>query len=180
MDLEFTVNKPDLWLKSIAHLLNTEIRDNTIYLPKDIGEGFIKQFHFKEEFTLNYMHFRLIKPINFIRNPGKEMSISPIFFYINNSIYDQFIKEDIVKVGLKSANGIFWPSSQIETTWPLPLNEWVSNITISVYHIWLINCLDDERENHVIQLINQKQPYYIFEEITAEMLPIIKAIESTL
>ena len=178
MDVKFTVNKPYLWLENLAKNLNVEVHDNTVYLPQDIGEGFIKQFHFQEEFTLNYLRFHLTKPFSFIRKAGDERGVSPIFFYINNSNYEQHIEENTVNVGLKAANGTFWPSNQIETRWTFPLNEWVSNITIAINHKWLIDCLDNEREGYINQLINQTQPYYIFEEITAEMLPVLKAIES--
>lgn len=137
MNVEFSVNKSHLWLQNLANKLNVEIYDNTVYFPAEIGEGFIKQFHFSDEFTLNYLRFRLTKPFNFIHRPGNEKTVSPIFFYINDLTYEQHIKESSFKVGLKAANGIFWPSNQIETKWPLPLNEWVSNITITIYHKWL-------------------------------------------
>ena len=180
MDIEFSVSKPHLWLQNIADILKIEIRDSSISLPIEMGEGFIKQLHFGDEFTLNYLNIKLNRSLNFVRNAGKEITVSPIFFYLNKSIFEQNINNNYVRIGLKSENGIFWPSNQVESKWTIPANEWVSNITIAVFHKWIIDNLGDEKNNYIHHLIIQNQPYYIFEEITARMLPVIDALETTI
>lgn len=176
MDIEFSVNNPVYWLEQVANKFGVEIVNNTLLIPRNLGEGFLRHYYLSDAFTLNYLHFKLIKPIVFSRREGNESGYSPIVFYINEKLLEQDIEDTVRSISAKSSNGIFWPSSQISTQWKFPVNEWVSNITIAINHRILQDKLKLEEGNIILQLLNSSKPFYIFEEITPVMMNTIREI----
>ena len=180
MNIEFKVNKPHLWLESIANTIGVGIINDTVYLPDKIGEGFIKQVHYDKEFTVNYLHIKPKLSLNFIRKQGSEKTVSPIFFYINNNTHIQQFKQEIIYVGLNSSNGIFWPSNQIESKWICPINSCISNISVTIHHDWILSNFNPNEENYISMLLSEKSSFYLFDDISAEMIPILISMESIL
>jgi AraC-like DNA-binding protein len=169
MNIEFSVNHPKSWLKGIAEQIGIEIIDDTIHFPPTIGKGFLRHYYLSNGLTLNYLHCKFHEEMAFIRKEGKDTSYSPIIFYIQDKIYNQDLKNEIREICLESANGIFWPSFSIESRWKIPGNEWVSNLTITIDHEWLINQCQGERKEYLRKLLFENKSFYLFESITSEM-----------
>jgi AraC-like DNA-binding protein len=176
MIIEFTVDKPQNWLQHIANQFGVEPEKNTIFFPPHIGEGFLRHYYLGNGITLNYLHFKFYREITFSRKAGKEVPFSPVMFYINEKKYKQDVQNEIKEISSNSPNGIFWPSSQISSVWQLPVNEWLSNITLTVNHNWLLNSCDSNTGRYIHQLLSSGKPFYIFEEITPQMHYIISEI----
>ncbi|TAJ11916.1 AraC family transcriptional regulator [Marinilabiliaceae bacterium JC017] len=172
MEINFTVNKPHNWLENVADQFGVAIQNNTIYLPKNLGDGFLRHYYLTNEFVLTYLRFKLKHPLTFIRNAGEVTHLSPITFYIHKKKFQQVVAHETREISAKSPNGIFWPSAQMGTKWEFPLNEWVSNITIVTNHQFILNSLKETKVNYVHQLLNSTKPFYISEEMTQEMLDI--------
>ncbi|MBE9509416.1 MAG: helix-turn-helix transcriptional regulator [Bacteroidetes bacterium] len=176
MIIEFTVNKPKNWLQNIAEQFGVQLENNTIIFPSNLGEGFLRHYYLSNGLTLNYLRFNFIQEITFSRKAGKPVPFSPIMFYIHEKKFEQDMEDEKKEISVKSANGIFWPSSHINSKWKFPLNEWISNITIAVNHNWLLDNCNKVENNYVQQLLSSEKPFYLFEEITPQMHHIIKEI----
>lgn len=176
MTIEFTVDKPQNWLQSIAEQFGVRLEENTIIFPTSIGDGFLRHYYLSNGLTLNYLKFKFFKEVIFSRKAGKNVPFSPIMFYIHEELMKQDIGDDIKNISLKSPNGIFWPSSHISSKWKFPVNKWATNITITVSHRWLLNNCKQDENNYVHQLLSSEKPFYIFEEITPRMHRVISEI----
>lgn len=176
MIIEFTVDKPQNWLQHVAEQFGVELEENTINFPPHLGEGFLRHYYLSNGITLNYLRFKFVQKITFSRKAGKVVTFSPIMFYIHEKKIRQDIEDEIKEIYSNSPNGIFWPSSQISSVWQFPVNEWLSNITITVSHQWLLNYCKSDTSNYVHQILTSEKPFYIFEEITSHMHHIISDI----
>ena len=174
--IEFTVSKPQLWLQNIADQFGVKLEDNTINFPSDIGDGFLRHYYLANGLTLNYLKFKFSKEISFSRKAGKNVPFSPIMFYIHEISMEQDIGNHVKNISAKSPNGIFWPSSHINSNWKFPINKWITNITIAVNHKWILNSIKHVENNYVHQFLSSEKPFYIFEEITPQMHHVISEI----
>lgn len=173
MVIEFTVDKPQNWLQCIADQIGVQPYKNTLNIPPKIGKGFLKHFYLPNGLVLNYLKLKTHQQIVFSRKAGKDLLFSPIMFFINEKKIEQNIDAKTVEIGLRTSKGIFWPSSHIDCQWRIPVNEWLSHITIIFNKQWLLNNYNSVEDNHVYRLLSSKSPFYIFEEITSQMYRLI-------
>ncbi len=176
MIVEFTVDKPQNWLRHIAEQFGVEPEDNTINFPPNLGEGLLRHYYLSNGITLNYLRFKFHKEIIFSRKAGNKIPFSPIMFYIHEKKFQQDIEDEIKEICSNSPNGIFWPSYHINSQWKFPVNEWLSNITIAINHQWLLENCNNDKGKYVHELLTTGKPFYIFEEITPQMHVIIAEI----
>ena len=115
MIVEFTVDKPQNWLRHIAEQFGVEPEDNTINFPPNLGEGLLRHYYLSNGITLNYLRFKFHKEIIFSRKAGNKIPFSPIMFYIHEKKFQQDIEDEIKEICSNSPNGIFWPSHHINS-----------------------------------------------------------------
>jgi AraC-like DNA-binding protein len=176
MIIEFTVNKPQDWLQHIADQFGVELEDNTINFPSHLGEGFLRHYYLSNGMTLNYFRLKFYQEVTFSRKAGREVPFSPIMFYIHEKKFKQDMEDEIKEIYSNSPNGIFWPSSHISSAWQFPVNEWLSNITVTINHHWLLKNCDSKSGSYIHQLLTSGKPFYVFEGITSQMHQIILEI----
>ena len=179
MKIEICVDKPENFLANIANQFNVKVENNTLHLPDNYGKGYIKQIIFSEGLALSYYELVLHNSITIIRKTSGNDKILPIVFWTSNSGINQEINLEKKIIGLDSPYGIFAPSNNIETTYTFPANVLVKNITLTTNKDWLSNNLSSEND-YINKCILQKKSYFIFEEITSQMLETIKSIENIL
>ena len=176
MILEFSVNKPQDWLRGIAEKLGVEPVNDVVDFPAHIGEGFIRHYYLSNGLTLNYLRLKSSTDITFSRKAGTKVPYTPVIFYINEEKMEQDIENDIKYISSFLPNGIFWPSEHISSKWRFPVNKWVSNITLTLNHDWLLNNFGHDEKNYVYQILSSEKPFYVFEEITPGMIIIINEL----
>jgi len=159
-----------------ARQLDVKIENNTIQLPGSVGQGVIQQFHPIKEIAVSYMHLKLYEPVILIRKPAKSSARFPIMIYNQELEGKQEIGGQVKIIGRNTPNGIFVPSPQIGTRWEMPVNAWISQLTLGIDKKWLLSLVDEEKANYVTQLLKNKKPYYIFESLTPQMLREIETI----
>ena len=179
MKIEIYADKPENFLTNIANQFNVKVENNTLHLPEKYGKGYIKQLHFGNGLALTYYELILHKSLTINRKKSKNDKILPIIFWISNSGINQEINLERKKVGLDSPYGIFAPSNNIETIFTFPTNVLIKNITVTINMDWLLDNLSSEND-YINNLILQTKSFFIFEEITSQILETLKSMENTL
>jgi len=62
-------NEPQQFLALTARSFGVQTERNHFRIPPQVGNGEMRQFYFFPGFTLTYLNFRLLKPLEFIRIP---------------------------------------------------------------------------------------------------------------
>lgn len=177
MKIEIYADKPENFLTNIANQFNIKVENNTLHLPEKYGKGYIKQINFSKGLALSYYELVLHNSLTIFRKKSENDKILPIIFWTSNSGISQEINLEKKLVGLDSPYGIFAPSNNIETTFTFPAHVLIKNITITINKDWLSNNLSSE-DDYINKYILQKKSYYIFEEITSQMLETITSMEN--
>lgn len=177
MKIEIYADKPENFLTNIANQVNIKVENNTLHLPEKYGKGYIKQINFSKGLTLSYYELVLHNSITINRKKSENDKIIPIIFWTSNSGINQEINLEKKLIGLDSPYGIFAPSNNIETIFTFPANVLIKNITITINKDWLSNNLFSEND-YINKCILQKKSYFIFEEITSQMLETIRNMEN--
>lgn len=177
MKIEIYADKPENFLSNIANQFNVKVENNTLYLPEKYGKGYIKQINFSKGLALSYYELVLHNSITIIRKKSENDKILPIIFWTSNSGINQEINLEKKLIGLNSPYGIFAPSNNIETTYTFPANVLIKNITLTINTDWLLDNLSSEND-YINKCILQNKSYFIFEEITSQMLETIKSMEN--
>jgi len=175
MKLEIYADKPENFLSNIANQFSVKVENNTLHIPEKYGKGYMKQLHFGNGLALTYYEFILHKSLTVNRKKSENDKILPVIFWMSNSDINQEINLERKQVGLDSPYGIFAPSNNIETTFTFPINALIKNITVTINMDWLFDNLSSEN-NYILQ----KKTFFIFEEITSQILETLKSIEDTL
>ena len=177
MKIEIYADSPEHFLTNIANQFNVKVDNNTLHFPEKYGKGYMKQFNFGKGLDFFYYEHILHKPITVNRKKSEYNKILPILFWTSNSEIEQEINLERKLIGLDSPYGIFAPSNNIETTFTFPANVLIKNITINIYKDWLLNNLSSEND-YINKFILKNKSFFIFEEITSQMLETIKSIEN--
>ncbi|WP_421919421.1 helix-turn-helix domain-containing protein [Marinifilum sp.] len=167
--ISFNVQESANWLKSVANQLHSNIINDRLLLSPKHGKGFIQNIYLPNGLTICYMHAFFYEPLQVIRQSIDNVPRSPIHFYLHQDQVTQKIDGKIEQIGIASPNGIFWPSSSIESIWEYAANTWIDNLVISVDHVYLLERMRDTKNCYVKQLLLSKQAFYIFEHISAKI-----------
>lgn len=179
MQIEFAAqDRPQQWFNTIANQFGAKVHNGAFEIPPGIGEGIFRQFYFFEGLTLTYLHFRLSEPLEFIRCPVKEARLIPIMFYSQEKNLEQEIDRQKTLIGYHTCNGIFMPSPQIASRWVVPSGIWDYQITITIEKNWFLSSLKED--SYLQQTIGSKNPFYLFETLTPEMMHIIADLHQIL
>ncbi len=177
MQLDFSAkDKPQEWLKNFAHQFGTEVSDNAFEIPPSLGNGFMKQVYFFDGFTLTYLHFKLFRPMEFMRHPINEAKLFPIMFYSQELPFEQDVDEKKKMIGFHTSNGIFMPSPQIGSRWNVPANMDGFQVTLTIEKDWYIRSVASSNDNYLKQLLESKKPFYLFESLQNSMRNLITDI----
>lgn len=176
MRIQFSaIKEPENWLKMIAEQLGRVVVNGEVNIPANYGEGVFKEFYPMKWLTISYLKFKMKESVEMERLPVENAPYLPIMFYMDN-VKTQIIGDDIKDVGLHTSDGIFMPSSEIESKWVLPANKWITNLTLTFDKTWLIEQLG--KENYICDLLASQKSFYLFESFTPSIFDQIQTIES--
>ena len=177
MKIKFSAkDKPQEWLKNLAQQFGTEVINNAFKISPSLGQGFMKQIYFFDGFTLTYLHFKLIQPLEFIRHSITDAKLFPIMFYSQELPFEQDIDEKKKMIGYHTSNGIFMPSPQIESRWNVPANMDGFQITLSIKKDWYTSAFESSDDNYLKHLLESNKPFYLFESLQSSMKNLITDI----
>ena len=169
-------DSPQKWFKMFAKAFGASIKDNAFELPSSIGEGIFKQYYPFPGLSLSYLHFKVYKRIELLRQPVDESPLIPIMFYPIDLPFDQTVDQQKKQVGYHTANGTFVLSPQIESQWSISPNTWRYWVTITIEKDWALELLDSSKENYIYKVIKRGKPFYLFESLTPSMKQVICSI----
>lgn len=109
-----------------------------------------------------------------IRKGIPHKPLIPIVFYLSES--KQFVDNKHYKIGNSTSNCIFMPSPNISSKWLFPVNQWITNITLTYNKEYLLNEII-EKDSYLYSLLKSGEEFYIFEPLTIELLNLINEIE---
>ncbi|MDD2438477.1 MAG: AraC family transcriptional regulator [Massilibacteroides sp.] len=174
MEIEFSAkDKPQEWFKTIARQFGATIVNDAFEIPASVGEGVFKQIYFFEGLTLTYFHLKLLEPLQFTRHSIPEAKLIPIMFYSQDIPFEQNIDEHKRLVGYHTSNGIFMPSSQIQSNWLVPSGNWGYQVTLTIEKDWFLKTIATSPFIYLNQLFNSDKSFYLFETLTSTMKQII-------
>ncbi len=177
MQIEFSAKgNPQEWLENFAQQFGEDVVDDAFKISSAVGEGFIRQVHFFDGFTLTYLHVKLVQPLEFIRHSVKDSNLFPIMFYSQELPFEQDIDEKKKMIGYHTSNGIFMPSPQIETRWSMPANTDDFQITLTIEKDWFTSLFASSDDNYLKQLLESNKPFYLFESLQISMKNLITDI----
>lgn len=177
MIIEFKIDNPYAYLTDIAKQLNTSIENNKIILPNQLGNGFLHDIRFHDQFSLSYFEFTIKKTIRIERKKSDNNNVIPLIFWISNS--DIINETDNVKnfIGKDQPYGIFFISNNIETSYVFPANQLIKNFTIIIDKNWLRENVSKNNNYINKSILNDKSSFMLYEPITVEMLSNLDQIE---
>lgn len=178
--ISFNVQESANWLKSVANQLDSNIVNDRLLLSPKHGKGFIQNIYLPNGLTICYMHAYFYEPLQVLRKSIDNVPRSPIHFYLHRNQVIQQIDGKVEQIGISSPNGIFWPSSAIESGWKYAANTWIDNLVISVDHNFLMKRINETDQCYIAQLLRSNHPFYIFEHITSEINILLKDIVTIL
>ena len=174
--ISFNVQESASWLNNIADQLESKIVNDCLQLSAKYGKGFIKNICLTNGLTVCYMHTYFYEPLQVLRNSIDNVALSPIHFYLHQNQVVQQIDGRMEEIGISSSNGIFWPSSVIESRWEYACNTWIDTLVINVNHESLLSRMKLNEDSYVKTLLQSSHPFYVFEYITPEMNILLKEI----
>lgn len=179
MPIQYTpVTNPKDWLETMASQMGVNVINNELKLPKHIGKGFFRQYYPFEWLTVSYLKFKVHKPLEVIRTGISNNPLIPVVFYLSES--QQFINNKNYHIGNHTPNGVFMPSAHISSKWIFPVNQWITNLTLTFDREWMINDEILEKNSYLHTLLTIDKSFYIFESFTVEMLSLMQEIEREL
>ena len=177
MIIEFKIDNPNTYLTDIAKQLNTNIVNNKIILPAHLGNGFLHDISFRDQFLLSYFEFTITKTIKIERKKSDNYNVIPLIFWLSNS--DIINETGNVKnfIGKDQPYGIFFLSNNIETSYIFPANQLIKNFTIIIDKNWLRENVSKCNNFINKSILGDKSSFMLYEPITAEMLSNLDQIE---
>lgn len=177
MKIEFKAeNNPQKWFNTVAKGFGVEINNNEFEIPASLGKGVWKQFCFFEGFTLTYLHLKLSESLELVRQSVQDAQLFPIMFYCQDAPLEQNIDEQKKLIGYHTANGIFMPSPQIESSWTLPREKDGFQVTLTIDKKWFLESSKHSNETYFGRLLKSKKAFYLFESMLPSMKNVIHTI----
>lgn len=180
MILECSAGHPEEWMQVLASQINQPIVDNTILVPDQMGQGFIKQVQLLPDFYITLMDFTLKFPIT-VQKKGVKCSDDyetiPITFFFSDFGVTQYIGNKTTELGLNAKNGIFLVSSEISNEMTISEGKRGLIITLCINRTWLLKQIKSN-SGYLLELLLDPKPFFLFEEITPAMRELISKLLS--
>ncbi len=168
MVVEFTaVDNPLCWCETVARQFGVALEEGRRFaIPPHIGQGFFCYYTPFEGLGVTISSMCFAVPMTFRRRAVPQSSWFPIMFYTNEESFDQLVGERQLEVGMHFPDGIFLPSSEIESEWHYTPGVRHDNITLSVNGDWLAS-QPSAKGCYLLELLHSGRPFYLFESVTS-------------
>ena len=169
-----TFNKHNDWLESVAKSLACNVVDNCVKLPAHWGKGEFRQYCIGDFLSVTYFKVCLNQPVDLHVQVAPNASIVPVIFFLEDT--QLYIGHKLHNVGMHTPKGICIPSSNFDSKFHLPANEWITNISLAfnkesgLYEF-------ASPDSYIFQLLNPGKSFYLFEPVNLCMLELLKEIE---
>jgi AraC-like DNA-binding protein len=181
MIFEFTA-RPDFdFITEFSQKYKIAVNNNTMVIPDQIGEGFIRKIAFNEGFRLLMHRYRLKEDFTIIRNPSQVPNdLISIFFYNNEQPIDLiYNSENPVKFSRKNDSAIQVTTSDLNSIIKFPAHSETYYMVVGITAKKLSELLGIDQPNTIIKTITSGTSSFLyFESMSAEVQQVLKHIAS--
>ncbi|WKL49596.1 AraC family transcriptional regulator [Flavobacterium pectinovorum] len=149
-------------LQKLAHFFGTEIKNRTLEIPENFGEGYCKGYVFNEHLRMLIMNYELRQSL-FVKNPEINVSMKIILFKFQNI----FPKNKAVPLEKQSKEtpSVLITTSSVNTDVIIPIQTNRSTINIEVHADYLNRLFESAEKSAVLQSLLQNTQPLLFDLI---------------
>ncbi len=177
------VNSPEEWFSSIAKSFESPMINNQIDLNPKYGVGTLRAIPITEGLKVAIKSIELHQTCQIIKNTWENTDFQPIIFHYTDSGVEQKLGEQRFRLGRNTPKGIVIPSHQIKTQVLLPAKVRITIIAVIFQKQWiesyfreLLNTPNVEAQSPLKNLFFSRQPYFIYETISPQILRVLEDI----
>ena len=181
MIFEFTARPHFDFITEFSQKYKIALNNNTLVIPDQMGEGFIRKVAFNEDFRLLMHRYNLKEDFTIIRNPSEVPNdLISIFFYNNEQPIDLiYNSENPVKFSRKNDSAIQVTTSDLNSIIRFPANSETYYMVVGITAAKLSSLLGAENPNSIIKTITSGiSSFLYFESMSAEVQKVLKHITS--
>lgn len=181
MIFEFTARPQFDFITEFSQKYKIALNDNTIVIPEQMGEGFIRKIAFNEDFRLLMHRYRLKEDFTIIRNPSVvNNDLISIFFYNNEQPIDLiYNSEHPRKFSRKNDSAIQVTTSDLSSIIKFPANSETYYMVVGITAAKLSGLLGLDQPNTIIKTITSGTSSFLyFESMSVEVQQVLKHIAS--
>jgi AraC-like DNA-binding protein len=148
-------------LKSLAHLLGTEVKNRRLEIPEKFGNGYCAGYVFNEHIRMLILNYELNK--NFVvKNPDTNATMRMILFKFQNIIPKT---ETSTGKQLKAIPSVLITTSSMNTDVTIPIHTNTASINLEVDANYLNGLFDMSEKSPVLQSLLQNTQPLLFDQI---------------
>lgn len=178
MKIEFSIDKLDGFLPTIARQLGLKAQQGRFEIPIQYGRGHFNQLQFNDSMLITYYDLLLNEESTIHRKKSDNASIIPIIFWLSDNGIHQEIEAESKEIGSGTPDGIFMPSNCMETTYTFPKAVPIKNITVFVTKEWLQENMVGQND-FLNKVIFSNKRFFLFEEVDYQLNSVLMTIEGT-
>lgn len=176
--MKVEINSLSQSLKEIADNVGAEVKNDIIFLPKEVGSGYYKQFIFSSHLKMVIVNCSFNQEFHLVRSAFKQERHTLVlrFHHIFTSGSNKTKPENSLPPS------VYITSEGIGTEVIFPAGEKIQNIIISIdaEHLTELIHLDQKFENPILkELLSNKKPFLFEELITPKIHAIVLEIEES-
>jgi AraC-like DNA-binding protein len=181
MIFEFTSSFTFDFITDFSKKLNIPVRNNHLFIPASMGEGYVRKVEFGNDFRLLIHRYKLKEDLIIKRNPAIEPTdLLSIFFYNNERPLDLIYNEEQpVKFSQKNDSAIQVTTNDLSSVIRFPANTETHYAVVGITSSKAKALLDLKNPNPVLQAITTRSASFLyFESMMPEAQQILKNIVS--
>jgi AraC-like DNA-binding protein len=181
MIFEFTAVPGFDFIIRFSELINVQVRDNFLEIPKEMGEGYVRKVGFGDDFRLTIHRYVLKEDLIIKRNPAAQANdIRTIFFYNGNDDREvKYNNEANVPFSQKKDSSILLSTNDLRTEIRFPAGSNIQYVVVGITANRLRSVLSVEKPNGTITTImDANASFLFFENLDSEMQLLLKNIVS--
>lgn len=179
MIFEFTASPHFNFIKEFSGQMDIPAQGNYLEIPKQMGEGYVRQITFDQEFRLLIHHNTLNEDLVIKRNPALEKNdFLSIFFYNNDQALNlKYNRRNTVHFSRDNDSAVHVTTNDLHSTIRFPAKTEIYYLVIGIRASKLRSLLSIKKANTTLKAITDETcSFLFFENMEVEALSILQKI----
>lgn len=177
----FSASTANSWLTEMAKIFQTQVKNNEITIPTNLGKGYIRLHEFSPDISLCIQQIYLHKPLSIARKANPQKNIVPmVFHYSNVGIKHIHVAAQEKKtLGRYNPQGIILPALALDSQIEFPAKEDIITMAVVVNRQWVnqyMQQIPGKEAEYLANLFVCQKSFFIYEALTHTMERVIKQI----